>query len=92
VQLAITALKITGQAMWDANDEQTHARSGFRQALQEPGRPHGLETQHNAAGRPVGTLACFAHGWDAGQTVLRLIRDATNQPRRKREAGPQPRA
>jgi superfamily II DNA or RNA helicase len=82
-QLVIAALKIIGQAMREAAEEPAEARAGFREAVQEPGRPHGLQTQYNAAGRPVGKLACHAHGWDAAQQVLRLIDETPRKPKRQ---------
>ena len=72
VLLTIGALKIGGRAMSEALDSG-HVAKGFLEALEQPGRRHGLEGKLEVGKPPRGNVQNYECGWNAGQEAVRLI-------------------
>ena len=70
--LTLGVLKVGGRALSAAVDSQMVAQ-GFREALAQPGRRHGLEGKLESGRPPKGNVQNYEFGWNAGQEAIRFI-------------------
>jgi superfamily II DNA or RNA helicase len=78
LELAVTGLKLAGEAMTVSANHLPVAVRGFRDALVSPGTARGrtIREQIDIGGRLVAPEACYQCGWDAGQAIVRLMENA----------------
>jgi superfamily II DNA or RNA helicase len=81
VEITLKALKLAAEGVTDCISDMGGAALGFEDGLRDPGRPHGMDVRDRHNQKPSGRIACYAHGWDTAQRVLRLIEAEKPKPR-----------